>query len=367
MSLHGDYTSRDVPQEILNKVTLDGLINVDVLSMGAMAGSGLSDEAAEDKGLIKNHWMWRFLVQGPGALTGQIQFGFNLKETPSVPSDQAQYARSSDRSFDSSSGGAGAVSTRSLASDDSAKFDDVSSINKPPALSSSGEHVISDAPSVIGVPSIRSSLGGFIQQPSEGPRVPGTFDITVRPRTDPSWSHRFTRSFHLAPGTTFGQLFHSVTSRGMEPFHFRQVEFARFGCRDGMYIFYCLLHNFLLIICFRFSYRAVLSLLPRGSRMASWWTVSAWRGPPPTSTTCCVGATPSLWSPVDSLLPTKKKRRVRRRSWALAPPEVPLTGLSGPRDMCTSSTPSSFSTSPPTPRWPTRRLPIVPTSPCCCL
>ena len=54
-----------------------------------MAGSGLSDEAAEDKGLIKNHWMWRFLVKGTGNLTGQIQFGFNLKETPSLPSTLA--------------------------------------------------------------------------------------------------------------------------------------------------------------------------------------------------------------------------------------------------------------------------------------
>lgn len=149
-------------------------------------------------------------------------------------------------------------------------------------------------PSVVGAPSIRSSLGGFIQQPSEGPRVPGTFDITVRPRTDPSWSHRFTRSFRLAPGTAFGQLFYSVISRGVESFHFRQVEFARFGCQDGMCVFYYLLNTFLLILCFRFSYRAVLSSLPRDSRTASLWTVSAWRGPPHTSTTYCVGATPSL-------------------------------------------------------------------------
>lgn len=34
MSLRGDYTSRDVLQEILDKATLNGLINVDVLSMG---------------------------------------------------------------------------------------------------------------------------------------------------------------------------------------------------------------------------------------------------------------------------------------------------------------------------------------------
>lgn len=240
MSLHGDFTSNDVPDWVLDLPSFNGTINVDVLSVGAMAGTGLSNEDAEDKGLIKNHWVWRFLVKGPGLLEGQIQFGFNLEETLSVPSDQAQYARSSDRPYDSSSG-LGAVSIRSLGSDDGATFDDVSSTNKPPAaLSVSEEHTTSkeratsNAPSVVVASSIKSSLGGFIQQPSRGPPVPGSFDITVRPRTDPSWSHRFTRSFRLAPETTFGKLFRSVRSRGMEPFNFQQVEFARFGCRDGI-------------------------------------------------------------------------------------------------------------------------------------
>ncbi|KAI5980880.1 hypothetical protein EDD15DRAFT_2357806 [Pisolithus albus] len=232
MSFRCDYTSSNVPDEILGMVSLHDSINVDVLSMGAMAGTGLSDHAAEDKGMIKNHWMWRFVVKRPGTLTGQIQFGFNLTETPSVPSDQAQYARSSDRPFDSDSGDPGAFSTRSIGSDEGARFDDVSSINKPPdVLPTSGEHAASDTPSAV---DIRSALGGVIQQPSRGPRVPGTFGIFVRPRAEASWSHRFTRSFRLAPGTTFGQLFRSVTSRGMEPFCFQQVGLARFGCRDGI-------------------------------------------------------------------------------------------------------------------------------------
>jgi len=38
----------------------------------------------------------------------------------------------------------------------------------------------------------------------------------------------------------------------MEPFYFQQVEFARFGCRDGMFVLYFLLHAFLLIVCFHF-------------------------------------------------------------------------------------------------------------------
>ena len=63
MSLRGNFTSRNVPQYILDKVILDDKINIDVLSVGAMAGTGLSDEAAEDKGLIKNYWMWRVLIK----------------------------------------------------------------------------------------------------------------------------------------------------------------------------------------------------------------------------------------------------------------------------------------------------------------
>ncbi|KIO08014.1 hypothetical protein M404DRAFT_23262 [Pisolithus tinctorius Marx 270] len=67
-----------------------------------------------------------------------------------------------------------------------------------------------------------------------GPRVLGSLDIIVRPRVTPSWRHRFTRSFPLAPHTTFDQLLKSVTSRGMMPFYFQQVGFARFGCRDAI-------------------------------------------------------------------------------------------------------------------------------------
>ncbi|KIO08015.1 hypothetical protein M404DRAFT_23263, partial [Pisolithus tinctorius Marx 270] len=97
MNFDDDYTLENVPQEILNLVSLDNSINVDVLSMGGLAGSGLDDQAAEDLGLIKNHWVWRLVVEAPHGGNGLIQFGFNVSRTASVPSDKAQYNADSVR------------------------------------------------------------------------------------------------------------------------------------------------------------------------------------------------------------------------------------------------------------------------------
>lgn len=235
MHFYFDYNSDNVPEDILQLASIDNLIYVDVLSMGAKAMTGLSNAEAEDVGRIKNHWLWRFPVITSDGSHGSVQFGFNLSDTPSIPSDRAQYTGSSRRLSGSNGSGSGSVSSQNLGSDKGAVFDEVDSTSKPPdAPSTSGEYATDDAPSVVGAPSLRTSLGCFIQQPSSGHRHPGTFDIIARPRSEPSWKARFTRSFRLAAGTTFGKLFRSVRSRGMEPFHFRQVGLVIYGCRDGI-------------------------------------------------------------------------------------------------------------------------------------
>ncbi|KAJ3518416.1 hypothetical protein NMY22_g13687 [Coprinellus aureogranulatus] len=102
MPFYGDFTPQTVTQEVLDKPALDDAIHVDVLSVGAMAGTGLDDSAAERKGLIKNHWVWRLLVKDDGD-AGQISFGFEVADNSSIASNEAQYARSSDREFSSDS------------------------------------------------------------------------------------------------------------------------------------------------------------------------------------------------------------------------------------------------------------------------
>ena len=87
MSLHGDFTPEDIPQRVLDLAVKNNKIFVDVLSAGAMSDTSLTQQEAENTGLIKNHWNWRVLVDGEGGLVGQIQFGFNIKPAPSVPSD----------------------------------------------------------------------------------------------------------------------------------------------------------------------------------------------------------------------------------------------------------------------------------------
>jgi hypothetical protein len=52
----------DVPADILAKVVKDDQLYFDVLNAGAMAGTGLDDQTAADKGFVKNHWMARVLM-----------------------------------------------------------------------------------------------------------------------------------------------------------------------------------------------------------------------------------------------------------------------------------------------------------------
>jgi hypothetical protein len=235
----GDFTPADVPAARLQEVIKDVKIHADshILDAGPMAGTGLSHQAATDKGLTKNHWIWRVLIDADAGVTWQIQFGMNIKSVPSVDSMQGRYAGSSRADPDSAS---------------DQVFSDVGSLSKPPAVDSQGKPVVggsngngggsddsgpakfSDAGSQNIPPSIRSSDGGVIQQPTEGAPVLGVLDIKVRSRTAPSHSAYTVRTFVLAAGTTFGQLLHALTSRGMEPFRFRKIGVAFLGCRDFM-------------------------------------------------------------------------------------------------------------------------------------
>jgi hypothetical protein len=235
--MHANFTSANVPDVLLQKVIINSQIYSDVLNAGAMVGTGLSREAAADKGLSKNHWIWRVLIEGGPGDIWQIQFGMNVNPVTSVESMQAQYAGSSSSEHD-------------FAPDE--VFSDIGSINKPPLVDSQGKPVVvsssgnggssdnrgsakfSDAGSQDIPPSIRSSDGGVIQQPTEGAPIPGVFEIKVRGRITPSDSVITVRTFALAAGTTFGQLLHALTSRGMEPFRFRKIGAAYLGCRDFM-------------------------------------------------------------------------------------------------------------------------------------
>jgi hypothetical protein len=220
-------------------------------------GTGLSNRVAEDNGLIKNHWNWRVLINGEqDQPVGQIRFGFNFRDPPSVPSDQAQYAPSGDRPFSSGGGGARTDYAASQVSEEGAKFSPVGSVKKPPLVSSEGHgSAETNSPSKLAATKVHGSAeatsaganspsklaateahgGSIVMQPlTEGPPVLGVLDIAVRPRAEATLSTRFTCSFRLKPGTTFHELLHAMISRNMEPFLFRKIGMAYLGCRDGM-------------------------------------------------------------------------------------------------------------------------------------
>ena len=194
--LRSEFTPANVPAVLLDIAIQDDLIFADVLEAGPKAGSDLTPQQARDKGMVKNHWTWRALLligEGADAETWQIQFGMDVAPEASVGSMDGRYAASSR------------AGRSDFASD--MPFSDVSSVGKPPLLGaesgvpgplpaptaavsdegsgsgngngeggSDGQSVLfSDAGSQHTPPKIASSLGGFIDQPSEGaprPRAP---------------------------------------------------------------------------------------------------------------------------------------------------------------------------------------------------
>jgi hypothetical protein len=125
----------------------------------------------------------------------------NVKPVPSVDSMQGRYARSSRADPDSASDEvlATLAASTSPAVDSQGKPMIVSGCSNGGSSDDSGPAKFSDAGSQDIPPSICSSDGGAIQQPTEGAPVLGIFDIKVYAVT-------------FAAGTTFSQLLHTLTS-----------------------------------------------------------------------------------------------------------------------------------------------------------
>ncbi|KAF8325313.1 uncharacterized protein EI90DRAFT_3128881 [Cantharellus anzutake] len=231
--LEGDYSIENFPPAILNLVIQDAQIHADVVNAGHVVGTQLQ---TEDQGLMKNHWYWRGKLSVGGVL-GQVQLGFNFQ---SFASNQGQYGGSSrvghsDSDHAPSVSGGGSV------------YSDFGSQGKPPLV----EEGVEVAMAICGIESEETRVGSdkddlspetvaliddwIINQPSEGAPALGIFEIRLRPRTDASYSTCHSFSFNLKAGTTVGDLIHSIRSRPMQPFLFRKINGAFFGCRDGMF------------------------------------------------------------------------------------------------------------------------------------
>ncbi|KAG8989722.1 hypothetical protein FRB90_002109 [Tulasnella sp. 427] len=242
-----DFTADQVPRAVLNAVVMSNDLYVDCLDAGKKVGTNLTLPEARSLGLIKNHWLYRILFaygdkEDPSV--GQVQFGMNMAPEGSLVGIGSSRA--------GSFGGSGSFKT----------FSDVGSVGEPPKLSSDdgisapadlqvasasaseGDRSGSDsgnqpATSSIGSgqftpPEIASSLGGFIEQPTEGAPVPGIFSIKVRARAAPSNSALVIFRLDLRPDTTFGELLSAIIDLPVEPFRFRFKNFAYLGCRDFM-------------------------------------------------------------------------------------------------------------------------------------
>ncbi|KAG8730308.1 hypothetical protein FRC10_002894 [Ceratobasidium sp. 414] len=215
MSTEGDYTSAYIPDDILNSVIKDNVIFADIVGAGPMA--------AEDKGMVKNHWVWRVLIVGNTAV-GQIKFGFNIGPLPSVLSDQGQYAGTSR-------GGSDPDHASSKGDSDGAIYSNVESITKPHAIGKDQDSIMNNASEVSSndvakasdsakskpmAPSIQSADDSFVHQPTEGAPVPSVLEVKVRFQTQPSQSTYYTCSFNLKTGTTFRELLDTMISSHME-------------------------------------------------------------------------------------------------------------------------------------------------------
>jgi len=121
-------------------VIIDNVLNVDVLNAGLMVGANLDSQRAEDKGLVKNHWMWRVRITPPDGSVAQIVFGFNIIETDSVASNEARYAASSRRgtSSDNFSSKSGSVDFHSEGDSEGGCFSSIEIFAKLPTIDTGG-------------------------------------------------------------------------------------------------------------------------------------------------------------------------------------------------------------------------------------
>ncbi|KAF9779666.1 hypothetical protein BJ322DRAFT_1024514 [Thelephora terrestris] len=164
--------------------------------------------------------------------------------TPSVGSDEAQYAPSSR---DGSSPGSGGEQFDFYEdSSDPEVYSPVDSNTKPTELSDPGvepkpvviqEGMVENV--VIAPASIRSSGGHPICQPVEGRPVRGALTIKVVDRTAPSINafavFDLTLTVKADIKLMLDDLIGTLRKRGMEPFYFRKIDFVIFGCRDFIF------------------------------------------------------------------------------------------------------------------------------------
>lgn len=223
------------------------MLYVDVVNAGAKVGTGLEDREARARGLIKNHWTFRALLdfgQNGKDDIGQVKFGMDIEHSASIGSNEGQYARSNRSDPDSGPDMA---------------YSPITSFSKPPSPSSDGglqaalplvpatgdgshNHdsydsqpaISSDVDSMSKPSDITSSDGVLFQQPTEGAPHFGVFNVKVRDRTEPSRSIVVVFELRLVPGTTFGQLLDALIGANILPFFFRKIGFAYLGCRDFM-------------------------------------------------------------------------------------------------------------------------------------
>jgi len=164
MSTTIDYDpATPLDNSLTTQVIVDEQICVEVIKAGTVVGG--------EGGSLKNHWRWNVTVPDISGSRGQIVFGFEVADTASVDSNDAQYA---------------------------------------------------------------GSTGGKSDGSTEDPSVSGVLQFKCRPHMRKSQKSLFTCSFPLKPGTTFGQLVDSITGRDMHNFKFRVIQGAFMGCRDGM-------------------------------------------------------------------------------------------------------------------------------------
>jgi hypothetical protein len=264
MSLVGAYTRETVPDALLSLAVVGGVISLEVLNAGAMGGTGLTAEQAAEKGLMKNHWRWHAVVSGEKGRPLGVTFGFDpVEESSSVKSDAAQGGGSSrgrssigsDGDRFSLYGGDGNPVQYSPAGSEGKppQYSPVGSKGKPSPLSDKGgafkpyplsdkgdalKPVVTEDASgakIVSAPaSISSTRGDVIHQPASGTPKPGVFNIKVVDRATTSFSAFVVFELPIRDKLTLGDLIHALDERHMEPFYFRKVSFAIFGCRDFM-------------------------------------------------------------------------------------------------------------------------------------
>ncbi|ETW76121.1 hypothetical protein HETIRDRAFT_455685 [Heterobasidion irregulare TC 32-1] len=247
MSLFGRYYRQDLTDEVLSLVVQGGVIRVEVMNAGPMAGLGLSDADAADRGKMKNHWRFAAVLKDDNGTSYGTTFGVD-PENPASDEQNADFVRSKEppmlnkdvvwKDIDRS----GTAVVRAFPIIRSASGVPTGSKGKPPMWSDKEdfEHIVSldkSGASIVHAPAgIRSASGVYIRQRAEGTPQAGIFGLRISEYYTPS-DNTFA-VFHI-PVTierlTLGEILLTFEEQGMFPFFFRKLDFAIFGCRDFIF------------------------------------------------------------------------------------------------------------------------------------